>query len=105
MKKLLLFACLSVCGFISTNAQTATKLEAESATYENCKLIEDEKYSGGQALELTESNAKITFTYTAAAGGRTPQFHFVRLLGQSKGEFKKAFRQKHFRFGLVFGGG
>ena len=70
MKQLLLLAFLSACGFISTNAQTATKLEAESASYENCKLIDDEKYSGGQALELTESNAKITFTYTAAEGGK-----------------------------------
>ena len=70
MKQLFLLAFMSACGFISTHAQTATKLEAESASYENCKLIEDEKYSGGQALELTENNAKITFTYTAAESGK-----------------------------------
>ena len=61
---------LSVCGFISAAAETATKMEAESATYENCKLIEDGKYSEGKALELTESNAKITFTYAAAESGK-----------------------------------
>lgn len=70
MKKLLLLAFLSVCGFIATDAQTGTKLEAESAIYENCKLIEDEKYSEGKALELTESNAQITFTYAATEGGK-----------------------------------
>lgn len=69
-KQLLLIAFLSVCGFVTTNAQTATKLEAEEASNENCKLIEEEKYSGGQALELTESNAKITFTFHAAESGK-----------------------------------
>ena len=61
---------LAACGFISAAAQTTTKMEAESATYENCKLIEDGKYSDGKALELTEGNAKITFTYTAAESGK-----------------------------------
>ena len=61
---------LSVCGLISASAQTAAKMEAESAAYENCKLIEDGKYSDGKALELTEGNAKITFNYTAAESGK-----------------------------------
>ena len=39
-------------------AQTSTKLEAENANYVNCKLIQDSKYSGGKALEITEENAK-----------------------------------------------
>ena len=43
----------------------STKIEAESAQYVNCKLISNSKYSGGKALELTESNARITFTFTA----------------------------------------
>ena len=47
-----------------------TKIEAESAAYVNCKLITDSKYSGGKALELTESNAKITFTHHAAERGK-----------------------------------
>ena len=70
MKNLLLIACLSACGFISTNAQTVTILEAEDASNENCTLIEDGMYSGGKALELTESNAKITFTFNAAESGK-----------------------------------
>ena len=61
---------LFVCGLISASPQTAAKMEAESAAYENCKLIKDGKYSGGKALELTEANAKITFTYTAAERGK-----------------------------------
>ena len=70
MRKTTLLLMLSLCGFMSAAAQTATKIEAESATYENCKLIEDGKYSEGKALELTESNAKITFNYKAAANGK-----------------------------------
>ncbi len=70
MRKTTLLLLLSVCGFLSASAQTATKMEAESAAYENCKLVEDGKYSEGKALELTESNAKITFTYGAAESGK-----------------------------------
>ena len=70
MRKTTLLLMLAACGFISAAAQTATKMEAESATYENCKLIEDGKYSDGKALELTEGNAKITFTYTAVESGK-----------------------------------
>ena len=70
MRRTIYLLMLSVCGFISAYAQTATKMEAESATYENCKLIEDGKYSDGKALELTESNAKITFTYAATESGK-----------------------------------
>lgn len=70
MKRYLIFLFLSVCGMASAYAQNDVKLEAESATYTNCKLVEDNKYSGGKALELTESNAKITFTYTASEAGK-----------------------------------
>ena len=70
MKRYLLFLFLSVCGMASAYAQNDVKLEAESAAYTNCKLVEDNKYSGGKALELTESNAKITFTYTASEAGK-----------------------------------
>lgn len=51
-------------------AQTSTKLEAENANYVNCKLIQDSKYSGGKALEITEENAKITFTYNQSEKGK-----------------------------------
>ena len=70
MRKTTLLLLLSACGVLSAAAQTATKMEAESAAYENCKLVEDGKYSEGKALELTESNAKITFTYGAAESGK-----------------------------------
>ena len=70
MKRIALFLILSVCGLMSAYAQSDVKLEAESATYANCKLIDDGKYSGGQALELTDAKAKITFTYNAAEGGK-----------------------------------
>ena len=55
---------------MSSNVQADNKLEAESAVYTDCKLVEDNKYSGGKALELTESSAKITFTYNAEADGK-----------------------------------
>lgn len=51
-------------------AQTSTKLEAENANYVKCKLIQDSKYSGGKALEITEENAKITFTYNQSEKGK-----------------------------------
>ena len=70
MKKVLFMLSLLVCGITTSYAQEETKFEAEEANYSDCKLIEDEKYSGGQALELTENSAKITFTYNAAASGK-----------------------------------
>lgn len=51
-------------------AQTVTKLEAEDADYTQCKVIEDNSYSGGKALEMTEQNAKITFAYQAVEKGK-----------------------------------
>jgi len=51
-------------------AQNDSKLEAEDANYANCSLIRDNKYSGGKALELTEDNARITFTYHASERGK-----------------------------------
>ena len=70
MKRISLFLILSVCAMMSAFAQSDAKLEAESANYANCKLIDDGKYSSGQALELTDAKAKITFTYNAAEGGK-----------------------------------
>lgn len=70
MQKANLLLILTICGFLSASAQTATKMEAESAIYENCKFIENAKYSDGKALEVTEGNAKITFTYTATDRGK-----------------------------------
>lgn len=52
----------------------ADKLEAEQARYSSCRLISDGKYSGGKALEMTESNARATFSYTAAQQGKYTLF-------------------------------
>ncbi len=70
MRKFYFLSFLLMCGISTAFAQTDTKLEAESAAYSDCKDIEDTKYSGGKALELTESNAKITFTYTSDETGK-----------------------------------
>ena len=70
MRRISLFLILPFCALMSAYAQSDAKLEAESAAYANCKLIDDGKYSGGQALELTDGNAKITFTYNAASAGK-----------------------------------
>ena len=63
---LIIFICTTICGF----AQTITKLEAENANYVSCTLIQDSKYSGGKALEITDENAKITFTYNQSEKGK-----------------------------------
>lgn len=55
---------------MAVKAQPGSKMEAENATYVQCKLIQDSRYSGGKALELTESEAKITFNYHAAKKGK-----------------------------------
>ncbi|MBQ7441080.1 MAG: hypothetical protein IJV52_06125, partial [Prevotella sp.] len=55
---------------MAVKAQPGSKMEAENATYVQCKLILDSRYSGGKALELTESDAKITFNYHAAKKGK-----------------------------------
>jgi len=68
MKRSFLFLILSAC--MSSYALADTKLEAESAVYTDCKLVEDSKYSGGKALELTAGTAKITFTYNAETDGK-----------------------------------
>ena len=47
-----------------------TKLEAETASYANCTVTNDSKYSGGKALQLTENNAKITFNFNAPEKGK-----------------------------------
>jgi len=69
MKQFFLFLLLSACSLF-TCAQGSITLEAESADYANCKLIDDSKYSGGKALELTDAKAKISFTYNSAEGGK-----------------------------------
>ena len=70
MKKLFLAGCLLTMTAMPSWAQTGTKMEAEDATYVNCELKTDSKYSGGKALSLTKANAKITFSYTCSEGGK-----------------------------------
>ena len=69
MKPLLLFLMLSAC-WLPSHAQVDAKLEAEAAEYSECKLIDDSKYSGEKALELTADNARITFTFNATVSGK-----------------------------------
>ena len=61
---------VSVCSLCAVYAQTETKLEAENGNHANCEVVEDSKYSGGQALALKESNAKISFTYSLEESGK-----------------------------------
>lgn len=70
--KLLTYLMMVLTAMITTTAkaQNGTKLEAENANYVRCNLIRDNSYSGGKALEITEENAKITFTYNAEEKGK-----------------------------------
>ncbi len=68
MEKRLLTMVL-LCGMVTSYGQNL-KFEAEDATYANCTLITDAKYSGGKALQLTENNAKITFRYNSYSAGK-----------------------------------
>ena len=62
-----------------------TKMEAEDASYSNCKLVTDSKYSGGKALELTESSARISFSFSAAERGKyTIYVGYDGLYGEKK---------------------
>lgn len=66
-----LFATVVACLFVvNAHAQSGTRLEAEDAAYTDCELIEESKYSGGKALELTANSARITFTYQAPEKGK-----------------------------------
>ena len=60
---------LLLCCF-AHNAKATITLEAETATYTDCQVITDNKYSGGKALELRESTSTITFTYKADSNGK-----------------------------------
>lgn len=70
MKKKLVLSLMMGCCWLAGMAQTGTKMEAEDATYVNCEMKTDSKYSGGKALSLKENNAKITFSYTCSEGGK-----------------------------------
>ncbi len=70
MRHLSLTLIFLACQCLCAQAQDSSKLEAEQAQYSSCKLIQDSKYSGGKALELTDEKAKITFTYNCNERGK-----------------------------------
>jgi len=70
MKHSFFFLSLLLLLLQASRTMADTRLEAELASYSNCRLVCDSKYSCGKALELTESNASITFSYTSAASGK-----------------------------------
>lgn len=53
-------ACLSISSVVC--AQTVDiKLEAETAKYSNCEMSSSSKFSGGKALKMTKTNARLEF--------------------------------------------
>lgn len=70
MRKLLFLLPVLLGSFQIAHAQSNDKLEAENASYVNCTLIQDSKYSGGKALEITKDDARITFKYNNTAKGK-----------------------------------
>lgn len=48
MRKLLFLLPMLLGSFQIAHAQSNAKLEAENASYVNCTLIQDSKYSGGR---------------------------------------------------------
>ncbi len=70
MRKLLFLLPMLLGSFQIAHAQSNAKMEAENASYVNCTLIQDSKYSGGKALEITKDDARITFKYNNTAKGK-----------------------------------
>lgn len=85
MKKHSLLLAVLFWSLCAIQAFGDTKMEAEDASYSNCKLVTDSKYSGGKALELTESSARITFSFSAAERGKyTIYVGYDGLYGEKK---------------------
>ena len=70
MKRTLIYTLLTACCMCISTMAKAVRLEAEAASHSNCAVVTDSKYSGGKALELTENNARINFTYNATESGK-----------------------------------
>lgn len=70
MQKKLIYLTLLMGCMSSFQALADNKLEAEKATYSNCTVVSDTKYSGGEALKLTEETAKITFDVNVDQKGK-----------------------------------
>ncbi len=85
MKRISVSLILLPCGLFSTHTFAGTQMEAEKAAYSNCKLIRDSRYSGGKALELTESQARISFSYVSPQKGKcTIYVGYDGLYGEKK---------------------
>ena len=84
MQKKLIYLTLVIGWMTSLQAWADTKLEAENADYINCTLVSDSKYSGGEALKLTETTAKITFDVTIDKKGKYALFAAGDGIGGSK---------------------
>ena len=85
MKKHSLLLAVLFWSLCAIQAFGDTKMEAEDASYSNCKLVTDSKYSGGKALELTESSARISFSFSAAERGKyTIYVGYDGLYGEKK---------------------
>ncbi len=73
MKKTILAAFLLLFVF-NINVWAENKLEAENAEYSICDIVNNSKYSGGKALKLTDSKAKITFNVNVDKKGKYSLF-------------------------------
>lgn len=67
LKRMMTVGCLLT---LMMPAWAQTKMEAETADYANCTVKEGSQYSGNKALELTQNNAKITFSYDVTEKGK-----------------------------------
>ncbi len=84
MQKKLIYLTFAFGWLTSLQAWADTKLEAENADYSNCTVVSDNKYSGGEALKLTETNAKITFDVNIDNKGKYTLFAAGDGIGGSK---------------------
>ena len=84
MQKELFYLTLAIGWMTSLNAWADTKLEAENADYSDCTVVSDNKYSGGEALKLTETTAKITFDVNIDKKGKYALFAAGDGIGGSK---------------------
>ena len=73
MKLQLLFIAIFLCTLCySVSAQV--KLEAESAQRSNCTIVTNNKYSGQKAVQMTEENGRLTFTFNLDERGKYTVF-------------------------------
>ena len=69
MKQQLLFMGIILCT-LCNSVSAQVKLEAESAQRSNCTIVSNNRYSGGKAVQMTEENALLTFTFNLDECGK-----------------------------------